>query len=208
MSIPQRRALIAAACTLTIVLLSLVAVLVIHAQSSPNARTPTRTTNGTPTGTVTLGQGADPGPVTSFALDGGGTVNLPTTWPHLPSPGGDIAMVAYAPTESAAAGSTVTIRVGSANPMQLSRTLAMFKALQASIHPGWQLLLQTKKRVPGMMAAELIVAQYDTARGTNTTEDLIAHDKTGRALHISVLGPTAVVGTQFLDSITLSLHSP
>jgi hypothetical protein len=100
----------------------------------------------------------------------------------------------------------MTIRAGTANALPLSRTVAIFKALQASMHPGWRLLLQAPQQIPGMTAAELVVARYDTANGVNTAEDLIAHSGSGRAWHISVLGPTAAIGSRFLNSATLSLR--
>ena len=192
---PRRRSLIAASVIPVVAVLAVTAVLV-HSGGAPrSARTPSD-----------LAQGADPGPLAPFAVPGGGTVHLPASWPHLPPQGGDIAVVAYAPPGSAAAGSTMTIRAGTANALPLSRTVAIFKALQASMHPGWRLLLQAPQQIPGMTAAELVVARYDTANGVNTAEDLIAHSGSGRAWHISVLGPTAAIGSRFLNSATLSLR--
>jgi hypothetical protein len=189
-----------AAIILVVAVLAVAAVLV-HSGGAPHSA---QTAAGTP---AELGQGADPGPLAPFAVPGGGTVHLPASWPHLPPQGGDLADVAYAPPGSAAAGSTMTIRAGPANALPLSRTVAIFKDLQASLHPGWSLLLQAPQQIPGMTAAELVVARYDTAaNGVNTTEDLIAHDGSGRAWHISVLGPTAAIGSRFLNSATLSLR--
>jgi hypothetical protein len=197
---PRRRSLIAASVILVVAVLAVAAVLV-HSGGAPGS---TRTAAGTP---ADLAQGADPGPLAPFAVPGGGTVHLPASWPHLPPQGGDIAVVAYAPPGSAAAGSTMTIRAGTANALPLSRTVAIFEDLQASLHPGWHLLLQVPQQIPGMTAAELVVARYDTAaNGVNTAEDLIAHNGSGRAWHISVLGPKATIGSRFLNSATLSLR--
>lgn len=162
-------------------------------------------------GVVTArGGGADPGSLTTFAIPGGGALQVPASWSHLPAQGGDIALALVAPQGSPAAGAAVTVRAGPANPLPLDRTVSIFEAMQRSVHPNWQSVQAGAQSIPGMSAAQLVVAQYDASTQAGapvvTSQDLIAHDAAGRAWHVSIVGPAPVVGSRLLNAVALSLR--
>ncbi|MEO9138905.1 MAG: hypothetical protein ABI345_07530 [Jatrophihabitans sp.] len=201
----RRKALGIAAAVTVVVSGTIVTITLIHTNHQRPAGRVTVGTHGT------IEQGVDPGNLSVFAVPGGGSVKLPSSWMRLPPQGGDIALVGYPQPGSPAAGSALTVRAGPANALPLLKVVDVFTAQQASLHSGWRLIRKSAQQIPGMTSAELVITRYNASTSGAGVEvvaqDLIARDARGRAWHVTVLGPATEVGSRFLDAVTLSLRA-